>query len=183
MFRKGHRGISRKFGEQNFLSKIVEVARQSMLYCFYLSIGYDRYRRYLLGKQDAKSGSIVIFDRFPLQFPLDGPKIQLAASGQKDSLASFFSRLEERLYRKFEMPDHLILLEVSPGESLRRKPDHQPDAIHAKNVALRTLWADPESDHLKLDWLLLNANLPREDVLNKLKKVIWAAALPNHHDY
>jgi thymidylate kinase len=79
------------------------------------------------------------------------------------------------LYRKFEMPDLLVVLEVSPEVSMQRKPDHREEAIEAKNQALRALRAGLEADSRQGNWAHLNADLPFEGVLNQLKQAIWAA--------
>lgn len=171
--RRGHRTLSRAIGEKNFLSRLLESVRQAMLYGHYLSTGYDRYRRYQRGKKCAARGSIVVFDRFPLKAPLDGPQIHLAGNGKMGRLGRAFSAAEQRTYRKFGLPDGLIVLDVSPDVSILRKPDHQRAVVEAKSQVLGELAAQFEADPNGLHLIRLNADLPLEDVLGQMKERLW----------
>lgn len=167
--RRSHRTLSRRLGEKNILARWLADLRQILLYSHFLSIGYDRSRRYLAGRQKAAAGSIVIFDRYPLTTLLDGPKIRLAADGQHMAVAAAFAGVEQTMYDKFPAPDSLIVLDVSPEVSWQRKPDHDRAAIYAKSRLVRSLTAQPGS----LNLFRIDADQPFETVLSQLKATIW----------
>ena len=171
--RRSHGIISRLLGEKNLLASLMKILRQSLLYSHSLSIGYDRYRRYLLGKKKAGEGYLVIFDRFPLEAPLDGPQIHLSTDGRMGSIANLFSRAERKLYSKIRPPDCFIVLDVSPQVSLQRKPDHKREAIEAKNQLLNEIIAKNRPQALSSRMICLDANLPFEQVLGQIKKKVW----------
>ncbi len=172
--RKLQRAVTKSLGEENPVSNWATSGRQAFLYGYYLSVGHDRYRRYRQGVEQAKNGSIVIFDRFPFESPLDGPEICVAADGYGGPISRYFSFQEEILYRKFKLPDCLIVLNVNPEISIERKPDHPWDAILAKQQALRSLCIKLEEGDGQSEWIVVNADVPFEEVLLQLKKTIWA---------
>ncbi len=173
MYRRSYRTFSGRFGEKNIISKWLAALRQTMLYSHNLSIGYDRYRRYLAGKRNAGKGSIAIFDRFPLAAPLDGPQIHLAAAGDQSIRAASFSKWEQRLYAKFQPPDLLVVLSVSPEISIQRKPDHQLETIEAKNQILSELTAGVQTQTYPTEWICIDAEQPFDEVLRQVKIEIW----------
>jgi thymidylate kinase len=173
--RRSHRTFSDRFGEHNVVAKWLEAWRHAFLQAHALSIGHDRYRRFLAGRKAAGNGVVVIFDRFPLAAALDGPKIHLAANGNKGGITAVFSRHEQHIYHHFHPPNLLVLLEVTPAVSLARKPDHVPQAIAHKNQVLGQLTAEHRQNALEANWICIDANPPLADVLVALKREIWQA--------
>ncbi|MEM2125337.1 MAG: hypothetical protein QXQ53_02940 [Candidatus Methanosuratincola sp.] len=171
--RRSHSIFSDLFGENNFVSRVFATIRQVILYGHYLAIGLDRYRRYLDGKRYADGGSLVIYDRFPLAASLDGPRIEQVADDPGGRVARAFSGWEQRLYSKFQYPDLLIGLKLSPATSLERKPDHKSEAIASKIQSLNELSARLEESPLGANWVELNAELPLDDVISLMKKEVW----------
>lgn len=179
MARRGHREVSGRIGERSPLCRAIATARQALLYGHCLSIGHDRYARYQEGQERARSGSVVIFDRYPLEAIsqredhrlLDGPQIPRLAGGDRGPVARAFADAEGRLYRKMLPPDHLLVLDVSPDVSLRRKPDHQREAVAAKSRAVRELAGVAEAAPLGLAYI--SADEPPDDVLRRLKRHVW----------
>jgi thymidylate kinase len=147
MARRSHRAVCGVLGERHILSHSFAAVRQSLLYSHCLSIAHDRYARVQAGRQQAAAGSIVIYDRYPLETIstrvehrlLDGPNIPRIANGDNGSLTRAFARAEENLYRKIHPPDILCVLDVSPDVSLQRKPDHQRAVIEAKSRVVSEL--------------------------------------------
>lgn len=135
-FRRGRRSFAARFGDENIAARALAAARQSLLYAHYLSVGRDRYRRHRRGLRDVARGALVLYDRFPLVAPLDGPIIRESGEGR---LARAFARREESLYRRFQPPDLLVALVVDPDLSLRRKPDHDREAVETKARLLNEL--------------------------------------------
>lgn len=171
--RRSHSNLCNVIGEKNILSGLLESIRQIMLYGHYLSTGYDRHRRYQAGKKNANQGSIVVFDRFPLQAPLDGPQIHLVSNDQPGIIERAFSSAEHSLYHKFQLPDCLIVLDVSPDVSILRKPDHKRNTVEAKGQLLRELTAKYETTPNGPRIIQLNADQPLEYVLTQMKQRIW----------
>lgn len=171
MARRSHRTLSRRIGEGSLLARIIESVRNSLLYSHYLFTGYDRFRRFLAGRRKAKAGSVVVYDRYPLQAPLDGPQIHLTAEDDNSWSARAFSALEKKLYRRMHLPDLLIVLEVSPEVSFQRKPDHQLETIVEKNKVLERLTTEMEAEGWHI--VRIDANQQFETVLSHLKREIW----------
>ena len=88
-------------------------------------------------------------------------------------LGRWFSRLERDLYRKIPMPDLLFILELSPELSLRRKPDHDPEAIQEKHWVLRQTIARMKAQANVGYIIHIDASFPLEDVLWQIKEVLW----------
>ena len=181
MARRSQRAMCRVLGEDNLFSRWIAGLRDGFLYAHHLSIGQDRYRRYVAGQKKAMAGSIVIYDRYPLESIsarvehrlLDGPQIPLTAHGETAAIAGAFARAEQNLYRKIRPPDYLFLLEVSPDVSLERKPDHKRAVVEAKSRAVSELAALAELDTKKLRLIHLNADLPLDEVVSQLKTNVW----------
>ena len=175
MARRGHRELSALLGRGNLLVKLLLNIRQVFLASHYLFVGYDRYGRYRLAKREAGRGSVVIFDRYPFEAPLDGPEIHLIDNGFINQVCRKLSHVEKELYSKFEPVDMLILLNVDPEVSLQRKPDHPLETIQAKNTALNAVKTYLTKEPETWNWVSVDANMPFDDVLLHIKRIIWAA--------
>jgi thymidylate kinase len=173
MLRRGHRALSNALGERNFLARLAESLRQIARNCHDLSIGFDRYRRYQRGMKQARSGAIVIFDRYPLEAPLDGARIHLDNTSLDRSLTRYFSQVERGIYRRIAPADVYFALDVHPENSLARKPDHSPTAVEAKSHLLRRLVSANENSPGRIKIIHIDANLPQDDVLQQLKSNLW----------
>ena len=167
-------------GEDNPIAKLLEGFRQLLLYTHDLSIGQDRYRRYRAGRLQAMTGSIVIYDRYPLESIssdkqyrlLDGPQIQ-PKDGEMGRMASAFARVEQKIYQNIQPPDYFFLLDVSPEVSLQRKPEHRQIAVEAKSQAEGELVTLSGLIPRKLKLVRINADLTSDEVLSELKAKIW----------
>jgi thymidylate kinase len=175
MARRGHRELSAVMGQDIFLARWMAGLRQNLLALHYIFVGLDRFRRYRRAQNEIASGSIVVFDRYPFAAPLDGPEIQLIDKGYLNPVSRLLSRLENDLYRKFESLNLLILMEVSPETSLRRKPDHPLETIKAKNIALQAVKDRITQEPEKWNWASVDAEKPLEDVLLQVKRSVWVA--------
>jgi thymidylate kinase len=170
--RRSHRAVRRYAGETRLPARLMGLIRQTMLDFHALSIAYDRLGYYQAGCQAAETGAIVIFDRFPLKSPLDGPRIKTSTAEESTSLLTrVLSRIERRVYDRFTSPDLFMVLRVTPGVSLRRKPDHDPVAIIAKCKAIDEFLAQPTDTRV----LAIDAVQPFEEVLDELKCRLWEA--------
>jgi hypothetical protein len=80
---------------------------------------------------------------------------------------------EQSVYSEIKLPDHILMLDVSPIVSLQRKPDHNPETIEAKTRALRNIrdgsGALPPGSSL----ICLDTDRPLEEVISELKGKIW----------
>jgi len=183
MARRSQRAVARALGEAHLFSRWVGGLRDGLLCLHHLSIGQDRYRRYLAGRKKALDGSVVIFDRYPLETIstrreyrlLDGPQIPLTVAGEHGPIIRALARMEEDLYRRFHLPDYLFVLDVSPDVSMQRKPDHSLAAVEAKTQAVGELTTTAQRDAGKSRLFHLNADLPFETVVSQLKSKLWEA--------
>lgn len=181
MARRVQGGVARVFGEKSFVSRPFAGVRDFFLYWHHLSLAQDRYQRYVAGMKKSMAGSLVIFDRYPLEVLnpqlgsgyMDGAKISSLMGKNAGPVARRMARAEKALYEKLRPPEYLAILNVSPEVSLRRKPDHQQDVVEAKSLLVGELTALAESDPKRLRSIPLNADLPFEEVFLQLKKRIW----------
>jgi hypothetical protein len=76
------------------------------------------------------------------------------------------------MYRRFRLPDRLVMLEVDPDVAIARKPDHLTEVLLAKCAAFADLAAvaerlpDVEVSHI-------DANQDPEAVLAEIKRAVW----------
>jgi len=174
IFRRSITILSQRMNENSFLIKVLKRFRQFFLGMHYLSVGVDRYKRYKLAKKQKESGSVVIFDRFPFFSPLDGPEIHLISDGNLYYLTKKLAALEEKMYRRFDTLDLIIILNVNPEVSVARKPDHSLETIQAKYSALSRLKTELAEDDGRWNRVLLDANSPIEQVLLDIKTAVWS---------
>ncbi len=172
VFRRLHTSATGKLGKTNFFTRALSFFRKMSIYQHYLSIGRDRYRRYKRGEQQARQGAIVLFDRFPYESPLDGPEIENLSNTMPSRFVGFFVRREKRLYARFGPPDQLVILDVTPEVSAKRKPDHSLETIQAKKRAIEKLETNLKASSTT-NWTKLNVDRPLEEVLLQLKRKIW----------
>ncbi len=174
MFRRTGTELSKKFKDDHFLIQLLQRFRQFFLALHYLSVGFDRYKRYRIAKKQAAAGSVVIFDRFPFFSPLDGPEIHLISAGQLHFLTKKLSKVEKRLYRKFDYLDLAIILDVDPKASIQRKPDHPMSTIMAKHFAVSRLKTMFTEELDQWNWATVDSNAPIDQVLLDLKETVWS---------
>jgi hypothetical protein len=161
-------------------ARVTAAGRDALLALHYLSIGRDRSRRYEAARADVLEGRIVVFDRFPFETVsdapdhrlLDGPQIASVLPSPRSALIRRLARAEERMYRRFRLPDELIALQVSLPVSVGRKPDHDPAILARKGRALTELAAiadlAPETIVTSID-----ADRPLNDVLLAIQSRVW----------
>jgi hypothetical protein len=68
----------------------------------------------------------------------------------------------------------LIILDVDPAESIKRKPDHAYETIQYKYEALTRLNHYLDGNERGFQRVEVNANLPFDDVLLETKRKVWA---------
>lgn len=173
-FRRAHRGWSARFGAENPVAHLLAGVRRLFLSAHYLSVGVDRYRRHRAGRRAVDRGAVVIYDRFPLIAPLDGPVIRQEVGGRGTNR---LARLEESLYRRFQPPDAFLVLAVDPAISLQRKPDHDRAAIEAKAHLLQRLADDPELGPVARRKVVIDAGRPLAIVLEDARRSVWRILL------
>jgi thymidylate kinase len=172
--RRSQTEISRRWGSDHLLARLAGRVKQRLIAWHYLSIGADRYRRYRLGERLAAGGSVVVFDRFPFEAPLDGPEIGRIAAEDPRRLARA-ARREQELYARFQPVELLLLLDTPADVSMQRKPDHPEEVIEAKHEALTTLKESLEQPGSPWKWVAVDASRPMEEVLLAAKRAIWEA--------
>jgi len=134
-------------------------------------VARDRYKLYVKARRAATNGSIVLCDRFPTPQlkSMDGPNIKrlLGVIPGSRFTANLFSA-EASYYERIMPPDLLIVLRVDPETAVRRKTDEEPDYVRSRS---QEVW---QSHFEGTGAWVVDANLPRADVLSELKTIIWA---------
>jgi hypothetical protein len=177
--RRSHRATSRRWGEGSVVARPIAALRDLALASHHLSVALDRRRHYARAAHDARAGRIVIFDRHPLACLsgrlehqlLDGPQIAAVLGPPPGSLMGAIARFEARLYRRFGLPDHLVLLDVDPAAAARRKPDHHLDLIRSKARAAAELAALARATGAHV--MCIDANQTLDRVLLDVKRRVW----------
>lgn len=162
-------------GEDRVFNRALHWLRCFSRSLYHLSVGRDRYRRYVAGRRQAAEGAIVICDRYPLEAihrvmekrPMDGPQIAAEIGNEMDRITRVLSQLEKDIYRRIHPPDCILALHVSPEVSLQRKPSHSLEVIEAKSRALRQM--DTQDLHV----IEIDADQPYEQVLLQVKRALW----------
>jgi thymidylate kinase len=166
-------GSRRVLGEKNIVTRQANSLQQLFTAVRFWGDGRDRYQRYLTSQRKAAQGSIIIYDRYPLQTvrifdrAMDGPRIASTFPNGMSSLVRKLCRAEENIYQKIRPPEHLFVLQVSPEVSLARKPDHKPALIEAKSQAIAQISGDG------LSFTEIDAEQPLEQVLLQIKSTLW----------
>lgn len=116
----------------------------------------DRYMRFKLGKGWADAGlGLVLLERYPTD------RLRGEYPGPAGSLLP--------LEQFFPMPDVIVLLDVSPEGSLRRKPDdghYMQEQQEKKDNYLRLIYDIKPSE-------VLNADSPLENAWKRFNRIIW----------
>jgi len=130
-----------------------------------------REANYRKSRKFARSGAIVLFDRYPfkefwdMEQPMDGPRIRKNSKKKK---------YERSLYSKIGQPDLVFVLNVSIENSMARKSNQgisqNETLIKSKVKAIQRLISE-KSDNSK--YICIDANKPYDEVILKIKKSIW----------
>lgn len=132
---------------------------------------HDRYYLYKKSRRLASNGSLILCDRFPLtqiRF-MDGPQVErLAGPRRRNLFISYLAELEKKYYSKILLPELLIVLKVDPDVSVKRKTDERPETVRAR---AGEIW---EVDWEQTSARVIDASRSRDEVVNELKKLIWA---------
>jgi hypothetical protein len=135
---------------------------QSVLWVY---IARKRFRDSLMAVSLARTGAMIVADRFPLQefyhmpTPMDGPRL-------KDR-PDWLSKIEKKYYDKINFPDRVIVLQVSFDEVRKRKSDLPIETHRIKAGAVNDIKE-------RVGITLVNANKSYSDVLLEAKRIIWS---------
>ncbi len=131
----------------------------------------DRYLAYAKARRFSSNGGLAICDRYPLPglLDMDAPQCTRAMRHveRPSAFLKWLARLEDGYYRKIVMPDVLVVLRVDPEIAVQRKSDENESSVRARSALV---W--------KIDWSktsahVLDASLPKEEVLAQLKALVW----------
>jgi hypothetical protein len=104
---------------------------------------------------------------------LDGPQIAAALRGSQNPLVKALAEREARMYRRFRLPDVLVVLLVTPAVAVARKPDHDLEVLRAKSGAVLELAGLAESCGAPVRVVRVDADRPWEIVLADVKTRLW----------
>lgn len=168
-----YRALCSLIGENNFLSKALKVPYLFLRNLYFINIGEDRYARFVSGWKQASQGALVLYDRYPLETVringryMDGPRIASLHPEDIGQMTAKMTAVEENVYRKIRLPDHIFVLDVSPEVSAQRKPDHKQEKLETKIESLDNI----EQDSLCVTHI--NADQPLDQALLQIKTAIW----------
>jgi thymidylate kinase len=166
-------GCRRLLGEKNIITQQANGLQQFFTAVRFWGDGRDRYQRYMASQRKAAQGSIIIYDRYPLEAVrifdrgMDGPRIASTYDHTMSPAVRKLCLAEENIYRKIRPPEHMFVLQVSPEVSLARKPGHKPDLIEAKSRAIAQI-----KQH-DLSITEIDAEQPLDQVLLQIKSTLW----------
>ncbi len=177
--RRGHRTVTARTRRPRAAEPIART-RDVMLALHHLAVARDRIRRHRRGCGDAQTGRVVIFDRLPLERIsirpehrlLDGPQIRTVLDARRRGTIRRLAGVEDRMYRRIGLPDHLVVLDVNPDVSFGRKPDHEPAVLAAKSRAAAELASLAEATR-SVNVIRIDANRDLDIVLRDLKARLW----------
>jgi hypothetical protein len=161
------------FGEKNPVSRLLHVPRSLFESLHRIGIAKDLYGRYVAGQRNASQGALVVYDRYPLEAVRvadrfkDGPQIASIHRNRMGPLAAALSRVEQNTYRRIRPPDHLFVLQVSPGVASQRKPGHNLKMLEVKSQGFNEM----ERDGLRITEVHADQSL--DQVLLEIKKQVW----------
>jgi hypothetical protein len=166
-------GCRRLCGKESSLTQLADGSKRLFECLRCLAEGRDRYNRYLSGQRKAAQGSIIIYDRYPMEAirvfnrTMDGPRIASMCNGHAGPLTTTLSLIEEKMYQKILPAEHVVVLHVSPEVSQARKPEHKRGMIEVKGQAISQMERDG------LDLIEIDADQPLEQVLLQIKSALW----------
>ncbi len=132
----------------------------------------DRYLTYLRARRKASNGGLVLCDRYPFLgfLTMDGPQCEQAILSLKNGskLHHFLARLEKSYYKRISLPDVLIVLRLMPELAVQRKQDESEVSVYSRSTEV---W---ERDWAEKQAFVIDASLPREEVLALSRAFLWA---------
>lgn len=135
---------------------------------YWLYVARIRHSISIRSREDSREGKVVITDRFPLKHfhsmpePMDGPRI----NNKSTVFGSFFSKKESEIYSNIEKPDRIFVLQADVEELRKRKTDLSLETHKLKVAAVNSIEEDETIT-------LIDASKPYDDVLLKVKRLIW----------
>jgi thymidylate kinase len=141
----------------------------------YLAEARDRADRAREGRRLAANGTLVLFDRFPLEWvrlqerPVDGPRIAELGPATERGVLGALRRREERLYAGIGAPDLVVLLVIRPDVALARKPSARPEKIEGKARAVLDAAEQAAGDGV----VAIDATQPLDEVVRAVEEEIW----------
>lgn len=160
------------------LGKILGSEKLRFMGWYIVEIGYFYHRRskYLRGKHASRRGSVVIYERFPVDKVSDFPF--LTYRSKKGSLSSRQSQMVERLrkrYREtFALPEAVIALNVPLNVAVDRKKDHDTALLEMKHARFSDF---VERNEHSEQLIVLDASMPQDALTRKVMNYIWKSLL------
>jgi hypothetical protein len=180
--RRLHRSWTARAPRAARTQSVLASLRDGALALHHLSVAFDRRRRHRRARRDVRADRVVIFDRFPLvdvggpeeRMLFDGPQIRTLLGPRAGVVARALAAAEERVYRRFHLPDLIVVLTVDHRVAAARKPDHGVETLSRKTVAASALRSRIGS-HPHVGVTAIDANRDLPQVLADLKAAVWDA--------
>lgn len=171
--RAAHRRVTAASGSTGAMAATTRALSQATLGIRRVVEAGSRVRRARRAQRRIDRGGVALFDRYPLPSvavfgrAMDGARLEEELEKPWSPLATRLMTWERARYDRIPPPRHIVALNVTAAESLRRKPDHDADSIVAKTAAIRTSAADGS------DMAVVDADRDIDHVLADVKARIW----------
>ncbi len=168
------RATSRFVGSGPRPSRALTYVAEAAMATRFVGEGFDRMRRARAGAAWARAGVVVLFDRYPLPAAVlpgryvDGPRIRSMAQGRQARLLQALASLEEWAYRRIPPPDHVVVLDVEPGDAIMRKASSDPARLIEKAAAVKELMIASGSAIARIE-----VRRPLEEVRVDIRAAVW----------
>lgn len=171
--RAAHRRVASATGAESAAARLADAAWRYSLGLRRVAEAKSRLREFRRAQRASERGAVVLFDRYPLPDvavfgrPMDGPRLEQEISPPRGARVQRLIARERDTYARIEPPRHIVALDVSSAESLRRKPEHDADGIAAKTAAIRRSMSDGS------DLAVVDANMPVDRVVAAVRQRVW----------
>jgi thymidylate kinase len=100
---------------------------------------------------------------------MDAPQCRTIAKafGKTGWFLNWLTKLENSYYQKIAMPDVLVVLKVDPQIAVQRKAEESAVSVRARSTLVWEFSWDNTPAHV------LDASLPKEEVLARIKSLVW----------
>lgn len=139
-------------------------------YLLELSYAHDRFRRFRKGELAAQNGSLVIYERFPIQNTIDWPIWMEKNRGMPPNFAGVLKKRILKTYSAITIPDCLVYIQIPGHLAINRKPGHPSDLILEKQERLSKYFSDKDSMKKVFP---VDGTKPREALAKEVLSIIW----------
>ena len=139
----------------------------------YAVLAYERNRQLNKAYKKVLKGNIVLCDRYPSMTigKMDSPRIDL--SEPQGALITYLGKLEQRFYQAMPKPDLILKMTVPVEVALERNRARQKENKETDDGIRARYMINQGLEYNCYEFHDVNANVPKEEMLNTLKQHVW----------